>query len=317
MQEILLAVISPVVFAGAVRIAAPLVIGSVGGCFTEKSGTFVLAYECFMLISAFFATWGSYVTGSAVLGALIAVMVSILVGILFGILVFRFQANGMIVSIALIYGAWAVTTLLLVSIFQVRGSFISPDIISFQTISIPFLNQVPVLNDVLNNKIGPVYLAFLLTGAAYVVMYKTPFGLRLRGVGMNATAAQTAGTNIRRYKWTALIIMCACCGLGGAIIPLSGVSMFTENMTSGRGFLCLAAVLVGGGNPIKTSIVAFLFAYTDALYLTLTSFGLPTQLLSCIPYVAVIFVLIVSKLRARRKAALGAGRLKWRKKVTA
>jgi len=298
-QDILSAFISPVVLAGTIRIAAPLIIGAIGGCFTNKAGTFIIAYECLMLTAAFFATWGSYITGNPFFGSLIAIASSVLMSITFGILVFHLNANALIVSIALNFGAWAITTQLLSSIFGVRGSFISADIISYNSLNFSFLNNNSFLNDVFNNKIGLVYFSYIYIFIGYFIMYKTPFGLRLRGIGINPSAAQTAGVNFKKYKWLTLIIMSASCGLAGSYIPLSGVSMFTENMTSGRGFLCLAAVLVAEGNPIMAGLIALLFAYTDALFLTLTSFELPTQLLSCIPYVAVIFVLIIAEIKKK------------------
>ncbi len=309
-MEIFQAMVSSVVFAGAFRLSTPLIIGSVGGCFTNRAGTFTLAYECFMLTAAFFATWGSYATGNPLIGSLWAILAGIVMGIIFGIMVFHFKANPLIISIALNYGAWAITTFLLVTVFKVRGAFISPDIHSYPTINIPFLNNVPFLGDVFNNKIGLVYFAYLFMFAAYIIMYKTPYGLRLRGVGMNSLAAQTAGTNLLFVKWSSLIIMSAACGLAGSYLPLSGISQFSENMTAGRGAMCFAAVLVGQGNPIKTGLIAILFAYTDALFLTLTSFDLPTQLLSCIPYVVVILVMVVSKLKGFRHQGLRVFQLK-------
>lgn len=302
-QDILSAFISPVVLAGTFRIAAPLILGAVGGSFTNKAGTFFIAYECLMLVAAFFATWGSYLTGNAFCGSLLAIAASLLMGIIFGILVFHFNADALIVSIALNFGAWAITTQLLLSVFGVRGSFISADIISYNTINFTFLNKIPFIDSVFNNKIGLVYFSYIYIFIGYIVMYKTPFGLRIRGVGINPTAAQTAGIDVLKYKWLTLLIMSASTGLAGSYLPLSGVSMFTENMTSGRGFLCLAAVLVGQGNPIKAGLIAILFAYTDALFLTLTSFELPTQLLSCMPYIAVILVLIIAEIRKSNSAA--------------
>jgi len=303
MSDILLAMISPIVFAGTIRIATPLIIGAVGGCFTNRAGTFIIAYECFMLTSAFFATWGSYMTGSAIGGSLIGIIACIVMGIIFGMLVFHYKADALIISIALNFGAWAITTLLLQSIFGARGAFISEKIISYDQIHLPFLDGLPFITTVFNDKIILVYLSYVIMFIGYIVMYKTTFGLRVRGVGINPTAAETAGVNLLKYKWVTLLIMSVLTGLAGSYIPLSGVSMFTENMTSGRGFLCLAAVLVGQGNPIKAGLIALLFAYTDALFLTLTSFELPTQLLSTMPYFAVIIVLLVNGIKEHKMLA--------------
>ena len=126
-------------------------------------------------------------------------------------------------------------------------------------------------------------------------MYKTAFGLRVRGVGKSEIAAKTVGVSILRYRWLSLFIMGAMSGLGGAYITLSGLNIFSENMTAGRGFLAFAAILVGDGNPLKVAPICLLFAYMDALNLELSSRGMPVQLLKMLPYFMVLFVLLLSR----------------------
>ena len=126
-------------------------------------------------------------------------------------------------------------------------------------------------------------------------MYKTAFGLRVRGVGKSEIAAKTVGISILRYRWMSLFIMGTMSGLGGAYITLSGLNIFSENMTSGRGFLAFAAILVGDGNPLKVAPICLLFAYMDALNLELSSRGMPVQLLKMLPYFMVLLVLLLSQ----------------------
>ncbi len=302
--DILRAFISPVVLTGAFRLASPIIIGAVGGCFTNRAGTFVLAYESFMLTAAFFATWGSYATGSPLIGSLCGILAAVVMGIVFGVMYFNFDANPIIISIALNYGAWALTTQLLVSVFNVRGKFFSPKIISYKAIQLPFLDKIPLIDTIFNNKIALAYFAYLFIILAYIVMYRTTYGLRLRGVGMNPLAAQTTGINLSFMKWSSLLIMSAACGLAGSYLPLSGISQFSENMTAGRGGMCFAAVLVGQGNPLKSGLIALLFGYTEALFLTLTGYGLPTQLVSCLPYVVVILTMLAGSFRELRESTI-------------
>ena len=143
-----------------------------------------------------------------------------------------------------------------------------------------------------------VYFAYIFAVIGWVVMYKTPFGLRLRGVGINPEAAQTAGINVRQYRWVCLLIMGASMGMAGSYMPLCGMSLFSENMTRGRGFLCLTSILVGGGHPIKTALVAMLFAYSNSLTLVLSTFGFPTQILMMLPYVMVLVVLVSAGIKS-------------------
>ena len=286
------------VFASTFRLATPLLFGSLGGCFTKKVGIFFIAYESLMLIAAFFAAWGSYLSGNAFVGMLLAIAAALVTGIIFGILVLVFKADSLIVSIALNYGAWAITTQLLVSVFDTRGSFFSTDIVNFKSVDIPFLSKLGdhPLNTIFNNDILLVYLSFVFMVIAYIVLYKTTFGMRMRSVGINETAALSAGIHTDRYKWYAILLLSIALGIAGSYLPLSGVSMFSESMTAGRGNVCIAAVMIGGGNPIWTWLVVLLFAYSSAIVLTLTTLGLPTQIIEAIPYMMVIAVLLINGL---------------------
>lgn len=292
--------VSVVTFACALRLSCPLIIGSMGGCFNEKTSTGNLAYECFMLTGCFFGAWGAFVTGSPVLGSLIAILSGLALGSIYGLLVYHLNCNAMIVSVAYNNGAWAMTTLLMVITWGVRGNYTDPAIVSYKTVNIEFFKQFPVLDMLFNNSIGMVYLAFVIAAVAIIVMYKTPFGLRLRGVGINPTAAQSAGINVRKYRWICLLIMGAMMGLAGSYMPLSGSSMFTERMTDGRGFLCLTAILVGRADPFRTMLLAMLFGYSSALTLVLSSYGLPSQILSMLPYLMVMAVLLITGIKKYR-----------------
>ncbi len=292
--------VSVVTFASALRLSCPLIIGSMGGCFNEKTSTGNLAYECFMLTGCFFGAWGAFVTGSPVLGSLIAILSGLALGSIYGLLVYHLNCNAMIVSVAYNNGAWAMTTLLMVITWGVRGNYTDPAIVSYKTVNIEFFKQFPVLDMLFNNSIGMVYLAFVIAAVAIIVMYKTPFGLRLRGVGINPTAAQSAGINVRKYRWICLLIMGAMMGLAGSYMPLSGSSMFTERMTDGRGFLCLTAILVGRADPFRTMLLAMLFGYSSALTLVLSSYGLPSQILSMLPYLMVMAVLLITGIKKDR-----------------
>ena len=292
--------VSVVTFASALRLSCPLIIGSMGGCFNEKTSTGNLAYECFMLTGCFFGAWGAFVTGSPVLGSLIAILSGLALGSIYGLLVYHLNCNAMIVSVAYNNGAWAMTTLLMVITWGVRGNYTDPAIVSYKTVNIEFFKQFPVLDMLFNNSIGMVYLAFVIAAVAIIVMYKTPFGLRLRGVGINPTAAQSAGINVRKYRWICLLIIGAMMGLAGSYMPLSGSSMFTERMTDGRGFLCLTAILVGRADPFRTMLLAMLFGYSSALTLVLSSYGLPSQILSMLPYLMVMAVLLITGIKKYR-----------------
>lgn len=282
------------VLASTLRLSTPLIFGSVGGCYTKKAGIFFIAYESLMLISAFFSAWGSYTFGSSYIGMLFGILSALVTGVVFGILVLVFKADSLIVSIALNFGAWAITTQLLLSVFNTRGSYFDPAIVNYPTFHFSFLEKSGGLNAILNDKSVIVYGAYLFILISFIIIYKTTFGLRLRSIGINATASTSAGVNVDAHKWASLFFLSVAIGIAGSYLPLSGVSTFSENMSAGRGNVCIAAVLVGNGNPLLTGLVALVFAYCSAIASTLTTFNIPTQLVQCIPYVFVILLFIAN-----------------------
>lgn len=287
-----------ITLASAIRVACPMLIAAMGGIFCHSAGVFNFAYECFMLCGAFFAAYGAHISGSYVVGGLFAAAVGVLLALIFGVFVFKLKANAMIVSIALNMGAWALTTFLLSSIFGTRGQIVSKTIVNYPKIHIAFLDRLPKLSYVLNGNIWMVYFAYAMAFIAFFIMYKTRFGLRCRGIGMNPAAAQTVGVHVARTRWKALLMMGFFSGLAGSYMPMSGLSTFSENMTSGCGYLVFAAILVGNGNPLLTALICFIFAYTDAMSTVLTSLKFSTQLVAMIPYLAVIITLFIVGLRS-------------------
>ena len=135
------------------RLATPIIIAAVGGSFSHKAGTFNIAFECFMLFGAFFGAYGSYLTGNPMAGALLAALSGAILSLVFGLFVFILKANPMIISIAMNNGAWAVTTLMLTIVWGVRGSFVSPEIVSFKTLDIPILRNIPYIKNIANNRL--------------------------------------------------------------------------------------------------------------------------------------------------------------------
>lgn len=282
-----------VTLAATLRLATPLIFAAVGGCFGNRAGVFNIALESFMLTSAFFATYGTWLTANPYVGVLFGILAGVLCAALFGLFVFHLESDGMVVSIAMNLGAWGLTTMMMVALFGVRGSFMDERLVSLPALHFSILEPLGKVNGVLNDQNMLVYLAFVAVAVMWVVMYQTPFGLRLRGVGINARAAQTSGVNILAYKWVSTIITGVFCGIAGAVLPIGGTSVFAENMTAGRGFLAVAAILVGQGNPLLAAASCLLFAYASALSVGIQNLGIPSQLVETLPYVATILVLLI------------------------
>lgn len=288
---------SSTTLASALRLSIPLIFAAVGSCFSDRAGVFNIALECFMLCAAFFAALGTYFTVNPYIGVLCGILAGVVCAAIFGLFVFHLRSSGIVVSIALNLSAWGLTTLLMMSFWGTRGSFVSERLVSLPAVRLGFLERIPWLGKLLSGQNLLFYLAIAAIALMWFLMYHTPFGLRLRGVGLNTHAAQTIGVNTLKYQWIATLITGAFCGLGGAVLPLGGTSIFSENMTAGRGFLAVAAVLVAKGNPLLSGLFCLLYAYTDAVSLSLQNLGIPSQLLETLPYLSTILVLVVAGLR--------------------
>lgn len=289
--------------AATVRLMTPLVLTAMGGVFADRANIFNIGLESFMLISAFFAMYGSYLTENPVVGLLFGILSSLAVSVVFGLFVLHFKSDVIVVGIALNLSAWGVTTLLLDAIFNTRGAFMHPRIKSFGTVDIPLIKDLPYLGEIVSGQNVLVYVAIVSVLFSYIVLYKTPFGLRLRGVGIKEKAAETAGVDILKYRWITVLITGVLAGVSGTFLSLGGISMFTERMSAGKGFLALAAIMIGEGHPLKVFLACLVFAYTDALAISLQSDNIPSQIVLMLPYVATVVVLVLASVRQRRMSA--------------
>lgn len=293
--------ISTITLAAALRLSVPLILSSIGGCFGDKAGIFNIALESFMLCAAFFATMGTYMTGSPYAGVFCGILAGLCCSLVFGLLVFHMGSSGMVVSIAMNLGMDAFTSFLLLNIFGKRGSFMDPRLVSLPEFKIPVLASIPYVGEVLGTHNLVVYFTLFAVAGTWAAMYKTPFGLRLRSIGINEKAAQTTGTNVLHYKWYSVLITGVFTGIAGAILPLGGTSIFTENMSAGRGFLAVAAIMIAKGNPFYAALYSFLFAYAQALAASMQNFGIPSQIVLALPYLLTVVILLLSGIREKIK----------------
>lgn len=286
----------PLVIASTLRLTTPILFVAIGGSFGHKANILNIGLESFMLISAFFSMLGSYYTSNQWVGLLFGVFSSVIASILFAIFVLKFNSNHIIIGIALNLAAWGFTTFLLDTMFDVRGVFIDNKIQSFEPINLSLIENKSFISEIFNGLNLLVYMSIVLTIVAYIIMYKTEFGLRLRGVGIKELAAQTVGIDTIKYKWISILISGVFAGLGGAYLSIGGSSMFTENMSAGKGFLALAAIMVGDGNPLLVFLISLAFGYTSALSVTLQSLGIPSQIVLSVPYIFTVLILVLSVL---------------------
>jgi len=285
---------------GMIASATPILLAALGGALTFYAGIFNIAMEGMMLSGAFFGMLGSYTFHSWPMGILFAILGSILMALVFILLAVVLKMDEFITGIGLNMFSAGATTYMLRQIFKVKGAFSSPEIVPVPKIDIPLIKDIPLLGDVLSGQNLIVYLMVLTVILVSSVVFKTRFGLRLRASGYNRTSLDTSGVSANRIRVTSLILCGVLCGLAGAYLSLGYVTLFSEGMSAGRGWISLAAVILVSGNPTGLALISLLFGFTDGLGLYLQR-SLPSQFTSMVPYVATLVALFVYSIRTRKK----------------
>lgn len=293
-------------FQNTLRSATPVVIAAMGGLFTEHAGLMNIGMDGMMLIGAFFAAVCSYFFASAAMGVLVAVLIGILIGLFFGLFVIHLKSDEFIIGVALNIFAGALTVFLLRTMFSVKGSFTGTagrPVVALPTVRIPLLADIPFVGDILGNNSILTYVSWIVVIAAWAVIYKTPFGFRLRASGEMPDSLKSLGMSPVLMKYAASVICGALCGLAGAHLSLGYLTGFSEGMSASRGFIAYACIIFGVANPPKVFLAVLLFGFLDALGLRLQGVGISSYLTSAIPYIATVLVLIAGALREKAKQA--------------
>ncbi|WP_309119955.1 ABC transporter permease [Paenibacillus sp.] len=280
------------------RIVAPLLLAALGGALCARVGLFNVALEGMMLIGAFCAILGNYLFGNVLVAVLFSCLCVGVVALLFAYLSVHLQANAIIVGIAINFLALGLTAFALFVIFGNKGQYYDPNMKGLPVWHIPVVKDIPVLGDLLSGHSPLVYLAFLLAIALQYVVYRTVLGFRLTAVGENPSAAGSLGLRVKRYQYGAVLASGVLCALAGAQLSLGQVTLFAENMTSGRGFIALVAAMLGQNNPLGVAASSLLFGFTDAISIRLQGLALPTHFTMMLPYVMTIIVMFLFKDKA-------------------
>lgn len=285
------------------RFLTPILLAALGGAICERAGVFNIALEGFILVGAFCAVLGSFFMGSAWLGALAAMAGGVGMGLLFAEFNLRRKGDAIVVSIALNLFAAGLTVYLLRAIFGVSGAFRDPGIKGFSGIDIPLLRDIPVLGPLLNDQSILFYFAVFAAFALHFFFARHRLGLRLRAAGENAAGLSAGGVDPQRVRLWALVLCGALCGLAGAQLSISNVNLFVENMSAGRGWIAVVAVLLTGGRPLYVLFIAVLFGFVDSLSFRIQGLGLPQQFTDVMPYLATLIVLIALSAWRKSKTA--------------
>lgn len=288
---------------GMIMGATPILLAALGGAFTFYAGIFNIAMEGMILSGAFFGVLGSYYFHSWEMGILTAIFGALLLALIFIFFSVVLKTDAFITGIALNLFALGATTYLLRQIFDVKGVFAGPGLVSIPRVDIPLIKDIPIIGSVLSGHNLVVYLAIIITILSAYVIFGTRFGLRLRAAGYNAACLDSSGVPTSTVQIWSLIICGVLCGLAGAFLSLGYVTLFSENMSAGRGWISLAAVILVNGNPWGIALISLIFGLTDGLGLLLQSYRVPSQFTSMVPYVATLVALYFYSIRERKREA--------------
>lgn len=285
------------------RASTPILFAALAAIITQQADILNVGVEGIMLSAAFTAVAISYLTGSWVLALIAAVIVGVIIAIIIGTAHLKYKADVFAVGTAVNMLALALTRFFLNKVLKASGSFYSDKIVPLPKISIGFLSKSKIIDSMFNNYSLFEILGIIIVIVMWYVLYKTVWGLRLRSVGLNPMAAETAGIDVFKRKFTVIIISGILGGLAGAHLSLGYSNLFVENMTNGRGFMGVAAMFFGGANPIITWIGCLIFGFVDSVGSRLQSYGLPSQFILMIPYIVTVTVLAISMAKKLKKDA--------------
>lgn len=274
------------------RTVVPVLLAALGGALCERAGLFNVALEGMMLAGAFGAVVGSFFLGGAGWGVLVAIAAATAIGLILAVLSLNLRANEIVVGISLNLLVVGLTTFLMRVVLGATGTFHHPDLQGLPQWSPEWLQAVPVLGRLLSGHTPVVWAAYLAVPVLSYFLFQTTIGLRLRAVGEHARAAQTLAVNPLRMQYLAVILAGVLTGLAGAQLSLGQVRIFQENMTAGRGFIALVAVIFGRAHPTGVLLASLLFGVIDALGIRLQGAGLPSQVTGLLPFVVTLLTLV-------------------------
>jgi len=261
------------------RFATPLILAALGGIFNERSGVINIALEGMMLFGAFAAVYGSGLTGNPWIGVLYSMIAGLSFALILALVCVTFKANQIVVATGINIFASGLTIYLLQVLFGVAGT--SP--------RVPRLPAVRFLGIIRYNPI--TFIAVALVPIVWFILFKTPWGLRIRAIGEHPSAADTLGVNVNKYRFICVLISGTLAGLAGAHLSIGEGSAFVREMTQGRGFIALAAMIFGKWHPVGAFGAAMLFGYAEAIAIRVDFAYIPSELIRAIPYFITIIIL--------------------------
>jgi len=288
-----------------VRLSVPLVYAALGGLLSERSGVFNIALEGKILAGAFGAAVGAFFLDGAAGGLLVGMLVGLGIGVFLAALGVTLAVNQIVAGIAINLFVVGLTSFLSRVVFGAQANTLQ--LPGLEPIAIPGLAAIPIVGEAFFNKDLLVYALYVLVPFMYVFVFHTPWGLAIRAAGQHPAAADTAGIPVVRLRFLCVSAAGVLAAIGGCYLVLVQVHLFSENMSAGKGFIALAAVILGRWNPVGALLACLLFGFFDALQLRLQFANpeVPYQFFVLLPYLVSILALVGLVGRPRPPAAIG------------
>lgn len=291
------------VFAAAIRLATPYIFAALGETFAQRSGVLNLGVDGIMLMGAFFGFYTTYLSGSLLLGVIVALLVGLLMGLAMAFVSVTLKAEQGISGIGMYLFGLGMSDLLFQNLIGTPKS-----VAGFPRINIPGLSDIQFLGigEIFFSHNILVYIAFALVPISAYILNRTPFGLMIRAVGQNPQAADAMGVHVARIRYMTVMIGGMMAGLAGASLSIALLNVFQQNLTSGQGFIAVALVYFGGWRPFGVLAGAMLFSFVNALQLQISAIGINIQAEFAVmaPYVITIIALIFASKRTEKPTAL-------------
>ena len=268
------------------RVTTPIIFAAMAALITNKAGVMNIALEAIMLFGAFFGTVVSAWTQNAFFGVLAAIGAGIILSMLMAFFAFRMKADLILTGIALNTFASGSTVFLMYMVCNDKASTSGLPSCNVPSIDLPLIKSIPVIGEMISGHNLLTYLAFFSVIVVWILIYKTPLGLRIH-------AAESVGIKVMNVQFIALFLSGIFAGLGGAFMSMGYLSFFSRDMIAGRGFIALAAQNMGGAAPLGTLIASIIFGIADALSNMLQTLNVPAELVQMQPYLLTIIGLVI------------------------
>lgn len=293
MTQVFESVLSTSFLYSVIRVATPLILASMGAVITSNAGITNIGIEGVMLVSALTGVFASAFGFGPWFGLLISIITGILCSLAIGYVSMSLKADSVLTCIAFNTMAIGGTVYFMYAVTKDKGTTLALNSGKLPSVEIPLIKDIPVLGEILSNHNVVSYIALLMIFVVYILLYKTPMGLRIRSAGKAPNALSSVGVSLLKTRYIALGISGILGGMAGAFMSMGYVTWFSKNMTAGRGFIALAADAMGNSTPVGAALSSMLFAVAEALSYALQITTISPELVQMLPYLVTILGLVI------------------------